>query len=166
MKLPPDTLNTVKTPSALWGPFIMSQVQLMVLELNAKFTAQWLPGCTLNLSAPVGGLSLSRFFYVLTYFLFYVLSLCVLFIIFIKLCGGRQARRHMWRSEDDFLESFPFFHLHVGSREWTQVTRLAQQAPLSTKPSHQPLLYILTGTNGPTHPRRKICRAPMWLGIM
>lgn len=40
MKLPPDTLNTVKMPSALWGPFIMSQVQLTVLELNAKFTAQ------------------------------------------------------------------------------------------------------------------------------
>lgn len=150
MKLPPDTLNTVKMPSALWGPFIMSQVQLMVLVLNAKFTAQWLPGCTLNLSAPVGGLNF-WFLYVLAYFLFYVLSLCVLFIIiFYKVVGGGQARRHMWRSEDNVLKSFLFFHLLMGSGKWTQVTRLAQQAPLSTKPHHQPLLYILIGTNGPT----------------
>lgn len=150
MKLPLDTLNTVIMPSALWGPFIMSQEQLMVLELNAKFTAQWIPGCTLNLSAPVGRLNFSRFLYVLTYFLFYLLSLCVLFIIFIKLCGGRHARKHMWKSEDNFLESFLFSHLCVESREWTQVTRLAQQTPLSMKPSHQPLHHVLTWTNGST----------------
>lgn len=82
LKLPPDTLNTVVMPSALWGPFITSQVQLTVLELNAKFTAQWIPGCTLNLSAPVGGLNVSRFLYVLTYSFLFIVFMCIIYYFY------------------------------------------------------------------------------------
>lgn len=43
----------------------------------------------------------------------------------------------VWRSEGNLVESVLSFHHYESSRERAQVTRFAQQSPLSTEPSHQ-----------------------------
>jgi hypothetical protein len=43
------------------------------------------------------------------------------------------ATAHMWRLEDNFMELVLSFNFYVGPKDWTQVTRLAWQAPLPTK---------------------------------
>jgi hypothetical protein len=44
----------------------------------------------------------------------------------------------MWKSEDSFVESVLFFHLHMGSTDQIQATSLVWQVPISTEPSCWP----------------------------
>lgn len=43
----------------------------------------------------------------------------------------------IWRSEDNFQESVLSFHPFMGSKDRTQVARLAQQAPSPIESTHK-----------------------------
>lgn len=57
---------------------------------------------------------LKIFYYLLIYFLLLIVCVCMC----VHVCGGvMHVTVHMWKSEDNFLESVIFLHLHVGSRD-------------------------------------------------
>lgn len=49
---------------------------------------------------------------------------------------------HVWRSEHSFVESVIPFRLHVGSKDWAPVARLAQQVSLPADPHHLPSTLV------------------------
>lgn len=56
--------------------------------------------------------------------------------------GGVCTTAHVCRSEDNFVNLILFFLLYVGSRDHTQVVRLAQEVP-----------YLLTPLTAPEYTR-------------
>lgn len=49
----------------------------------------------------------------------------------------------VWRSEDSFVESVLSFHIYVGSKDWTQIPKLVQQALYMLSPLGSPLSVFL-----------------------
>lgn len=49
---------------------------------------------------------------------------------------------HVWRSEHSFVEPVIPFRLHVGSKDWAPVARLAQQVSLPADPHHLPSTLV------------------------
>lgn len=60
---------------------------------------------------------------------------------------GVHFMAFVWRSGDNYVKHVLSFHLYMGSRNQTQVTRLVQQVPLPAKPSCQLESIILKGTS-------------------
>jgi hypothetical protein len=58
-------------------------------------------------------------------------------IFILCITGGTGTIVLMWRSEDNSVELLPFFHLHMGSRYQSQITRLVLQGPFQAEISHQ-----------------------------
>lgn len=57
--------------------------------------------------------------------------------------GAVCAMAHMWRSEDNYVESILSFGPYVGSGDQTQFARFAEQALVPTEPSHQSSIVFL-----------------------
>lgn len=73
--------------------------------------------------------------------LFYNSNLFIcLFVCCVCMCGHRMA--YMWRPEGNLQLLARSFH-HVGLGDWTQVTRLVHEVPLSTKQPHQSNIRFL-----------------------
>lgn len=75
-------------------------------------------------------LSICWFVYLLIYSCMHA---CIWFV-----CAGTNAAVHIWRSEDNSVESFLSSHLYLDSGIWTQDTRHAWQTPLASEASGQP----------------------------
>lgn len=57
------------------------------------------------------------------------------------MCVMYWGKAHMWRSQDNFVESILTFYIFVGSETWTQVVKLSllrQEVPLATDLSFWP----------------------------
>lgn len=82
-------------------------------------------------------------------FLFTIMYVCSWVGVYMCVYWNTFAKMHMQRSKNSCVELVLSFRLFIDTQDETQVPRLTGQVPLSSMPSHQPMLVISCAEDTP-----------------